>query len=117
MTSTSHWCRGRVGRERPHGHQAGQVARGLRASLITLSEVLVQRGDPLPGAQLPGPLPLPWLQSLCPLPLGRPGGGYGWGGPGPGWNVWSWWVGEWRQRSPSLPHWGLHEWPHPQKPA
>lgn len=64
MTSTSHWCQGTGGgRERPHGHQAGQVARGPER-LSSLCQVLVQRGDPLPGAQLPGPLP-PLAQSLC----------------------------------------------------
>ena len=49
---------------------------------------------------------LPWLRVSAPPSPRRPGGGYGWGGPGPGWNVWSWWVGEWGTGLPPCPRWG-----------
>lgn len=50
-----------------------------------------------------GAPPLPWLRVSAPPSPKEAWGCCGWGGPGPGWNVWSWWVGKGAVRSPSLP--------------
>lgn len=107
-TSTSHWFQGTGwgGRNgtRPDRWQVHQ-------SLSLLCQVLVQRGNPLPCAQLPGVAPpSPGSESLHPLPLGGLGvgvGGVGLAGMcGAGGRV--------GDRFPSLPPLGASEWPHPQ---
>jgi hypothetical protein len=69
----------------------------------SLYQVLVKQGKPLPcpmGGSLPG------SESVHPLPLG--GLGVVWVGRAwPGWNVWSWWVGEGGQVPLPAPTGGL----------
>lgn len=80
---------------------------GSTSTSVSSSVIKSQCSGVTPGPapnSLGGP-PFLGSASLHPLPLGGLGG-CEWDGPGPGWNVWSWWVGEWGTCPPPCPHWG-----------
>lgn len=76
------------------GRTGGRFIRASLISHFTRSKCSGATPCPVPSSLEWSLHPLAQSLSVPPSPR-RPGGGSGWGGPGPGWNVWSWWVGEW----------------------
>lgn len=81
----------------------GWVGKNVHQKHPHACQVLLQQDDFLPAANSLGAPPFPWLRVSAPPSPKEAWGWCGWGGPGPGWNVWSWWVGLGAVRSPSLP--------------